>query len=70
MRSKYKKKNLTFVICLLLIFVVLCGCKEQKNKSNDGVGSVLIEYDSNTINSRFGCMYPDYFKDMIDLDVF
>ena len=65
-----KKMFLSFVICLLLIFVVLCGCTEQKNKSNDGVGSVLIEYDGNTINSRFGFMHPDNFQDMIDLDVF
>ena len=45
-----KKMFLSFVICFLLIFVVLCGCTEQKNKSNDGADGVLIEYDSNTIN--------------------
>jgi len=65
-----KKMLLSFVICFLLIFGVLCGCTEQKNKSNDGAGGVITEYDSNTLNSRFGFMHPDDFQDMTDMGVF
>lgn len=63
-----KKMFLSFVISFLLIFGVLCGCTEQETKSNGG--GVLIEYDSNTLNSRFGFMHPDDFQDMTDLGIF
>ena len=64
-----KKMFLSFVISFLLLFSVLCGCTEEVTKDNDN-GSVLIEYDSNTLNSRFGFMHPDDFQDMTDLGIF
>ncbi|MCK4364962.1 MAG: hypothetical protein KAW45_02820 [Thermoplasmatales archaeon] len=63
------KMFLSFIICFLLIFGVLCGCTEQDTKSNDD-GDILVEYDTNTLNSRFGFMHPDDFQDMTDLGVF
>ncbi|MCK4995889.1 MAG: hypothetical protein KAR55_03290 [Thermoplasmatales archaeon] len=63
------KMFLSFIICFLLIFGVLCGCTEQETKSNDD-GDILVEYDTNTLNSRFGFMHPDDFQDMTDLGVF
>jgi len=66
-----KKMFLSIVICFLLLFGVLCGCTEQKDKSNgDNDDDILIGYDSNTINSRFGFMHPDDFQDMTDLGIF
>ena len=71
-----KKMLLSFVISFLLIFGVLCGCTQQdnshseENKSIDDNGGVITEYDSNTLNSRFGFMHPDDFQDMTDMGVF
>jgi len=57
------------IIILLLILNGLSGCTEQKNIKVDDY-EILIEYDSNTISSRFGFMHPDDFEDMTDLGVF
>jgi hypothetical protein len=63
-------KYFSYVICFLLLFGVLCGCTEQEKKKSDDISGILIEYDSNTINSRFGFMHPDDFQDMTDLGIF
>ena len=68
-----KKMLLPLVVCLLVIFSALCGCSEQddkKNEDNIDNGSIVIEYDGNTINSRFGFMHPDDLQDMTDLGIF
>lgn len=58
---------LSFVISVLLIFGTLCGCIDLKTESYD---EIYIEYDSNTLNSRFGFMHPDDFQDMTELGIF
>jgi hypothetical protein len=63
-----KKIFLSFVICFLLVLSILCGCTDKDTSSNDD--SILIVYDSNTINSRFGFMHPDNFQDMADMGIF
>ena len=71
-----KKMLLSLIISFLLIFGVLCGCTQQNNndseetKSTDDNGGVIYEYDSNTLNSKFGFMHPDDFQDMTDMGVF
>ena len=71
-----KKKLLILAISFLLTVSVLSGCTQQDNnnsedtKSIDDNGGVIIEYDSNTLNSRFGFMHPDDFEDMTDMGIF
>ena len=65
-----KKIFLSLVICFLIIFSVLCGCAEQEKKKNDDISDILIEYDINTVKSRFGFMHPDDFQDMIYLGIY
>jgi len=57
-----------FIVFLLIITCFICGCAEQKIKENDD--EIIITYDSNTINSRFGFMHPDDYQDMTDLGIF
>lgn len=64
-----KKIILLLVISLLLLVSVFSGCTEQENK-NDYKNDILVEYDINTINSRFGFMHPDDFEDMIEIGIF
>ncbi|KYK22237.1 hypothetical protein AYK24_02485 [Thermoplasmatales archaeon SG8-52-4] len=61
-----KTRFLSIVFSFLLILSVLYGCTEQK-KDND---TISIEYDVNTLTSRFGFMHPDDFQDMTDLGIF
>jgi hypothetical protein len=63
------KKVLLLIISLLLIINLLSGCNEQKKNDYDNF-DILVEYDSNTLNSRFGFMHPDDFEDMTDMGVF
>jgi hypothetical protein len=61
-----KIRFLSVVISILFILFLFSGCTEQK----DDINNILIEYDNNTINSRFGFMHPDDFQDMTDLGIF
>jgi hypothetical protein len=55
-----------------LIFNFLYGCTEQNQIENDKENNdtIQIEYDRNTLNSRFGFMHPDDFQDMTDIGIF
>jgi hypothetical protein len=64
-----KKIIILSIIVSLLILNGLSGCTEEKNKKDNDY-DILIEYDINTISSRFGFMHPDDFKDMTDLGIF
>ena len=61
-----KNRFLPVVIGLLLILSVLYGCTERKDDSDN----ILIEYDSDTLSSRFGFMHPDSFEDMTFLGIY
>ena len=63
------KKSLIFFLITLLLLNVLSGCTEQKSKIDDDF-DIIIEYDINTVNSRFGFMHPDDFEDMTDIGIF
>jgi hypothetical protein len=64
-----KKIILLLIISSLLLISVFSGCTEQKSK-DDYKNDILVEYDINTINSRFGFMHPDDFEDMIEMGIF
>ena len=64
------KKIIIFsLVTILLIINSFAGCNNQK-KQNDDNFDIIIEYDSNTINSRFGLMHPDDFEDMTGMGIF
>ena len=65
-----KKMFLSIVVCFLLFLSVLCGCNGPKDKKDKESYEIVVEYDSNTLNSRFGFMHPDDFSDMTDMGVF
>ena len=61
-----KIRFFSIVLSLLLILCILYGCNERKKD----VDAIIIEYNINTLNSRFGFMHPDDFQDMTDLEIF
>ena len=67
------KKLLLSLATSILLSAFFCGCIENgsddKGILNDN-DKLLIKYDSNTLNSRFGFMHPDNFQDMTDLGIF
>ena len=65
-----KCKLISYLIFILLLSSVFCGCVDQKEEDDEIDDDILIEYDSNTLKSRFGFMHPDDFEDMTEMGVF
>jgi hypothetical protein len=67
-----KMKHILIVLLLLVVILCLCGCIKDGFDDKKDVSEfqgVLYEYNSKTLDSKFGFMHPEHFEEMNDLGV-